>query len=267
MTSRPQLVRKLAALYTTSAPNYRDLWAPALHPICQTQLAELTIDSAERVLDVGTGVGTMLPDFKQRFASATVIGVDRSLGMLSFASDHAPVAAMDAARLGFASERFDLVFMSFMLFHVPDPVEGLAESRRVLRSGGTIALTTWASDDPCPAEDIWADELEAAGAPPMDSLPGLAQHELMDSPDKVRGLLNEAGFGAIRIAPHRFEHSMPVEDFVVLKSTVGRGKQRLDQLTDGARTACVSRARTRLFQLPNQTVAMPLPVILTTARA
>jgi len=48
---------------------------------------------------------------------------------------------VDMQRLPHADESFDLVVHSDTLEHVPDPVRGLAECRRVLRDGGACVFT------------------------------------------------------------------------------------------------------------------------------
>lgn len=47
----------------------------------------------------------------------------------------------DMQKLRFADESFDLVVHSDTLEHVPDPVAGLSECRRVLKNGGACAYT------------------------------------------------------------------------------------------------------------------------------
>lgn len=48
---------------------------------------------------------------------------------------------VDMTRMPYADESFDLVIHSDTLEHVPDPVAGLAECRRVLRPGGFCCFT------------------------------------------------------------------------------------------------------------------------------
>lgn len=56
-------------------------------------------------------------------------------------------AVMDAQALGFRDETLSGVIAMFVLFHLPDPADGIAEIRRVLRPGGVCAFTTWGQDD------------------------------------------------------------------------------------------------------------------------
>jgi ubiquinone/menaquinone biosynthesis C-methylase UbiE len=52
----------------------------------------------------------------------------------------------DAQALSFAAGRFDVVIANHMLFHVPNIAKGLAEIRRVLKSGGRLYASTVGRD-------------------------------------------------------------------------------------------------------------------------
>jgi len=67
-------------------------------------------------------------------------GLSRFLAPLPFRT-LAAFPAVDMQALPYADRSFDLVVHSDTLEHVPDPLAGLAECRRVLRDGGACAFT------------------------------------------------------------------------------------------------------------------------------
>ncbi|MCA8958408.1 MAG: bifunctional demethylmenaquinone methyltransferase/2-methoxy-6-polyprenyl-1,4-benzoquinol methylase UbiE [Planctomycetes bacterium] len=100
-----------------------------------------------RVLDVCAGTG----DLALAFAAdaARVIGVDFTVPMLARARDKSvgcpdqrrPAwVAGDALHLPFRDGSFDLCTVAFGIRNVSDPVAGLAEMRRVTRSGGRVLV-------------------------------------------------------------------------------------------------------------------------------
>lgn len=103
-------------------------------------------DSARgRILEVGIGTGLMLPYYGSGVTE--VVGIDFSAEMLSRAakiSNGLPfpvrLERMDVESLRLDSASFDTVVSSFVFCSVKDPLKGLAECRRVLRSGGRIIL-------------------------------------------------------------------------------------------------------------------------------
>jgi SAM-dependent methyltransferase len=93
------------------------------------------------VLDVGCGDGELarhLPD-------AAWVGVDSSLEMLTRAPQ--PSIRADAIALPFEDASFASVAVLYVLYHLPEPRQALAEARRVLRPGGLIAVAAPSRND------------------------------------------------------------------------------------------------------------------------
>jgi SAM-dependent methyltransferase len=245
--SSAELKARLAERYSEDADSYRRLWAPVLHPHGVSLLGELGIERARRVLDVGTGVGSLLPDIREGAPAAFVVGVDRSQGMLALAPWNSNLAAMDGDRMAFRPDVFDVLVMAFVLQHFPQPADALWECRRVLRPGGRIGLATWGEDPGCAAFEVWEEELDAHDAPQPEPL--TAGYALVDSEPKVRGLLEEAGFSAVRTWTGRLDNRMDVESFLARRTELGLAKRRLAALSEEARTDCLSRVKHRLAGL------------------
>jgi SAM-dependent methyltransferase len=241
-------IARAAANYSTSADGYAEFWSPVIRPVGRRLLDALPWDRARWILDVGTGTGALIPDLLQRAPSARVVGIDPSLGMLDRARRvRMPLAAMDAMALGLRAGTFDVAVLAFVLFHVPDPPAALSEVRRALRHPGSIGLTTWAEEPATPAIRIWDEELDTDGA--WDPSPHSTQATLMDSPEKVRDLLDAAGFAPGGVWLERVEYQWSVPRFMGLRTGFGTTKRRLETLDPATRQACLDRIAARLARL------------------
>ena len=242
-------VRGVAESYAQTAEHYATKWSPVIHPIGRRMLEALPLDRAGRVLDAGTGAGTLIGDLRELAPTATVVGVDLSEAMLEQArrATSVPLAAMDVRRLALTDAAFDVAVLPFMLFHVPEPGRALREIRRVVRPGGTVGLVTWGEDPPYPASQAFEDELEAAGAG-ADPLPVVATHDEMNTPDKVEALLADAGLDPVRIWIEEHAHRWDPGAFRWYLA-YGSRRRRLDTLPEDARTKAVARVNERLDAL------------------
>lgn len=255
----------LSSTYSATAPSYKLLWAPIIHRFSCMLLDELPVSRAARVVDVGTGVGTLLPDLQEAASKALVIGVDRAAGMIAEAPSNFPRAVMDARRLAFAHQSFDVVAMAFVLFHLEQPQLGLLEAARVLRRGGTIGALTWGTGSGYPALDLWNEQLDALGADPADER--LARHDLVDTPAKMRALLERAGFVSIRTWTRPFEHRQSPDEFLAHRTGHGASKRRFDSLDGADKRTCIGRVRSRLRSLPPGDIIDRAEVVFSVATA
>ena len=100
-----------------------------------------------RVVDVGTGTGFVAAGLAGR--AATVVGVDNSPAMLGVAADNlaalgttnVTLARGEVDQLPLPDDSVDVAVANMVLHHAPAPAAMLAEMARVVRPGGTIAIT------------------------------------------------------------------------------------------------------------------------------
>jgi ubiquinone/menaquinone biosynthesis C-methylase UbiE len=119
--------------------------------IADWELGLVDLSGVEKALDVGCGTGAFLLPLARRLApqGATVIGLDLAEGTLGQArarvqAEGLPVDCLigDVEALPFADHSFDLVLANYMLYHVPDLDQAIAELRRVVRPTGTLLAAT-----------------------------------------------------------------------------------------------------------------------------
>lgn len=158
------------------------------------------------VLDVAAGRGAVLfPAGQQVGTGGRVWGTDLSADMVretltdlrSAGLPHVTMQQMDAEQLDFPAASFDRVLCGFSLWFFPRPQRALDEFFRVLRPGGRVGLTTWADD--CPFLVWCLRELAASLPPQAPPPPGSPEPPRFDTPERLQGALQQAGFVDIRI--------------------------------------------------------------------
>ena len=101
-----------------------------------------------RILEVGVGTGISLPAYSP---DCRLFGIDISEPMLRKAQERVDelrltnvegLAVMDAEKLSFPDDSFDVIVAQYVITTVPDPEATLDEFARVLRPGGEIVLVS-----------------------------------------------------------------------------------------------------------------------------
>lgn len=95
-------------------------------------LADLSLSTRQRVLDVGCGTGELTRVLDEE-TPGEVLGVDADTDLLRVAREEAdlPVMAGDATRLPVPDGVADLVVCQALLINLPEPVEAVEEFTRV----------------------------------------------------------------------------------------------------------------------------------------
>lgn len=106
-----------------------------------------------RVLEVGVGTGISLPQYASHLR---IFGTDISEAMLRKAKRRVTafglknvedLSVMDAEKLEFPDNSFDVVMAQYVVTAVPNPEAALDEFSRVLRPGGELIILTRISAD------------------------------------------------------------------------------------------------------------------------
>jgi SAM-dependent methyltransferase len=117
-------------------------------PVAREFIDWLAVPANKRWLDIGCGTGALTWEIVARAAPAAVVGLDTSEGFITYArantdNTRATFQLGDAQSLPFADSEFDVAVSGLVLNFVPRPEQALAEARRVLRPGGTVAIYVW----------------------------------------------------------------------------------------------------------------------------
>jgi SAM-dependent methyltransferase len=191
-------------------------WAEVRQPL-ERQLAPLGLRAlealaprpGEHVLDIGCGGGeTALALARAVAPEGTVVGIDLSAAVLVFArraaQDFGRVRFVhaDAQTFPFEPSSFDAAFSRFGVMFFADPNAAFINIRRSLRPGGRLAFVCWRALEENPLDLL---PLTAASA----HLPPQPAHDphapgpfAFADPDRVRGILDAAGFEQISITAH-----------------------------------------------------------------
>lgn len=103
------------------------------------------------ILDVAAGTGEPGLSYASRHPSSKVMGLDPSEGMLRAARFKAKIKGLsnyktvtsDACELPLSQEIFDALVCRLGIMFFPDPGKACREFKRVLKPGGTVAMSVW----------------------------------------------------------------------------------------------------------------------------
>jgi phosphatidylethanolamine/phosphatidyl-N-methylethanolamine N-methyltransferase len=132
-------------VYQNIAKVYDYTYGPTLHPGRIEAIEKMRIRPGTQVLEVGVGTGINLGMYPR---SAKITGIDLSSRMLEKANKritekgltNCDVMEMDATKMTFADNSYDVVYAPYVISVVPDPVAVAKEMYRVCRPGGRVVI-------------------------------------------------------------------------------------------------------------------------------
>jgi SAM-dependent methyltransferase len=195
-------------------------------PVREWLLRELEPREGDTVLELASGVGDtgfdaaaaigergrlICSDFSPAMlAAARRRGAERGVGNVEY-------RVMDAERTGLRDDSVDGVLCRFAYMLMADPAAALAETRRVLRPDGRLALAVWGALEQIPFFAIIGMSLGKRGHIPPPEPPPAPGPFSMASPERMTALLHGAGFAELRTEEVQVRFRVPdVDEYLAL---------------------------------------------------
>ena len=278
--SRPptqdQAALDLQSRYDRIAAGYARWWAPVLRPtaVQVLDLVEPQIAAgATRILDVGTGTGSLPVAALRRWPSATVSAIDGSSEMveaarIEVADALGPAAASRfepetafADELPFDDETFDVAISSFVFQLVPSRARAFREVNRVLRRGGRLAFVTWLQSSRGFAPDAAFDAaLEDIGEEVRQ--PDYRSGDIASSRAAATGL-RRAGFREVWTEGRELTYTFNVESYAGFMEEFDE-EDLVESFPSARREEFGRRFRERLRRIDPAEFVLRLPVVFAT---
>jgi SAM-dependent methyltransferase len=198
------IAEQLAPSWAKRRPEIEEVAAPVRNWLVR----ELKLAEGDVVLELAAGAGDtgfdaaeligergrlISSDFSPAMGEeARRRGAERETGNVTY-------SVIDAQRIELEDDSVDGVVCRFGYMLMADPASALAETRRVLRSDGRLALAVWGPPERNPFFGIAATKLVEHGHVPPPAPPPAPGIFSMSSPTRTRKLLEKAGFEEIRI--------------------------------------------------------------------
>jgi SAM-dependent methyltransferase len=199
------------------------------------------IGAADRVLDIGCGNGRTTIDAARAATHGSALGVDLSSAMLDVARRRAELQGVvnvsfvcaDAQVHPFEPVSFDVAVSRTGAMFFGDHHAAFANIAAALRPAGRLALLVWQP----PGENEWFMAFTGALAAGRDlpAPPGGPPPFSLSDPDRVRAILDGAGFVEVDLAPVRAGMWFGTDAADAQRFVLGQLGWLLDGLDDAGR--------------------------------
>jgi ubiquinone/menaquinone biosynthesis C-methylase UbiE len=248
-----------------------------LAPVSELLFARTKVAPGERVVDIGCGCGSTTIELARRVGpKGSVVGVDVSVPMLARARERAlagmPVEFVeaDATVYRFPPGRADLLCSRFGVMFFSEPTLSFANMRTALRSGGRLVFACWRE----PQENPWMVLPLMEVYKHVPSLPESGPEDpgpcSFAKADRVRRILDQAGFSAVALEPVDFSIDLAtgrgLDSALATALEIGPASRALDGQSPELRENAAQSIRTALapFQ-QGETVPLAAAIWIVTA--
>jgi SAM-dependent methyltransferase len=198
------------ARWDSAAPGWtatREVFHRVALPVSQWMVEAIHPQPGHRVLELAAGLGdTGLLAAELVQPGGSVIITDAADAMVHAADEHAKevgasnveVRAMQAEWIDLPAASVDGVLCRFGYMLVADPEAALRETRRVLKSGGRVALGVWDLPERNPWASVFRAAAESVGisSPPA---PNQSGQFALSAPGALEEVLETAGFEDVEV--------------------------------------------------------------------
>lgn len=259
-----------AAGWERRARQYESFWGDVTARVIEPLLDAAGVGAGQTVLDLATGPGHVAAGAAAR--GAVAVGIDVARAMVELARRLHPgieFIQASAADLPFEADTFDAVVANFMILHVGEPERAAREIVRVLRPGGSVALSTWDVPGRALMFGVMLDSIAETGASPPDDLPAGPPFFRFSDDGEFARLLAAAQLDGAEVETIEFPQAFPssevlwegmvgatVRTAVLVTSQTEEMQQRIRAAFEGR----VSEFRT------NGEIELPMSVKIASAR-
>ena len=239
-----------AKMFTASAGYERFMgrWSRLLAPV-YIDFAE--VKNGDRVLDVGTGTGSVASAVQASMPGSEIVGVDPSESFIAYAqksagSTRSHFEVGDAQTLKFDDASFDNTLALLVMNFVADHGKAVAEMRRVTRPQGIVSACVWDYGGGMQMLRFFWDEAVALD-PAIE--PTDERHMKLSHQGELSHLWRQAGFNNVKEEPLTIEQAYSSFDdyWEPFTQGAGPGGAFVTSLSQERRERLEARLRKRLL--------------------
>jgi demethylmenaquinone methyltransferase/2-methoxy-6-polyprenyl-1,4-benzoquinol methylase len=165
---------------------------PELKDFLISFVPKFNIVRGQRILDVGTGTGVLIPYLARAVGSTgKIIAVDFAEKMVEICNEkfsnfsNVKIELQDVEELNFSPEWFDAITCFGLFPHIENKEKALGEMNRVLKQGGKLII----------AHALSSDQIRKH----HQNYPIAISNDILPEEDEMRQMLSQAGFSTTYI--------------------------------------------------------------------